>query len=108
MIDSGTVSTVKEIAERQASEIDRLMLLKVADVLHSMNMASYQCGIQAEELRKMRWGANEDGLYQCPYESACKCRMDERCEGCETWSQATQHSPQLPTERGDRSDTTSG
>ena len=27
-------------------------------------------------------------LYQCPYEAACRCRMDEPCKGCETWAKA--------------------
>ena len=31
---------------------------------------------------------NENELYQCPYEKACKCRMDEPCKGCETWAEA--------------------
>lgn len=26
-------------------------------------------------------------LYQCPYEKACKCSMDEPCLGCETWAE---------------------
>lgn len=25
-------------------------------------------------------------LYQCPYEPACRCAMDEGCNGCETFS----------------------
>lgn len=24
-------------------------------------------------------------LKQCPYNKACKCLMDEECEGCEEW-----------------------
>ena len=27
-----------------------------------------------------------DGLCQCPYEKATRCRMDEPCRGCETWA----------------------
>ena len=27
-------------------------------------------------------------FYQCPYNTACKCKMGEPCEGCETWAQA--------------------
>jgi len=27
-----------------------------------------------------------DGLYQCPYEKATRCRMDETCRGCEVWA----------------------
>jgi hypothetical protein len=25
-------------------------------------------------------------LYQCPYEPACKCKMDEPCPGCESFN----------------------
>ena len=25
-------------------------------------------------------------LYQCPYEKACMCSMEECCNGCETWA----------------------
>ena len=25
-------------------------------------------------------------MYQCPYEKACHCKMDEPCKGCETWA----------------------
>ncbi len=25
-------------------------------------------------------------LYQCPYEGACMCDMEEPCNGCETWA----------------------
>ena len=25
-----------------------------------------------------------DGLRQCPFEKACRCLMDEPCDGCET------------------------
>jgi len=28
----------------------------------------------------------KDKLYQCPYDKATKCRMDEPCKGCETWA----------------------
>ena len=27
-----------------------------------------------------------DGLCQCPYDKATRCRMDEPCRGCETWA----------------------
>ena len=27
-------------------------------------------------------------LYQCPYEAACKCSMEDPCKGCETWAKA--------------------
>lgn len=27
-------------------------------------------------------------LYQCPYEEACMCSMEEPCNGCETWAKA--------------------
>lgn len=26
-------------------------------------------------------------LYQCPYELACKCDMQDPCLGCETWAE---------------------
>ena len=26
-------------------------------------------------------------LNQCPFEKACKCAMDEPCEGCETFAE---------------------
>lgn len=29
---------------------------------------------------------SDHDLKQCPYEPACKCKMDEPCEGCETWA----------------------
>ena len=35
-------------------------------------------------------------LYQCPYEIACKCAMDEPCNGCESFK------PNLVTEAIDR------
>jgi len=25
-------------------------------------------------------------LYQCPYDAASKCCMEEPCKGCETWA----------------------
>lgn len=25
-------------------------------------------------------------LYQCPYEKACKCSLEDPCKGCETWA----------------------
>lgn len=34
------------------------------------------------------FGRDENGLKQCPYDKACRCRMDEPCEGCETWARA--------------------
>jgi hypothetical protein len=24
-------------------------------------------------------------MYQCPYDEACKCSMEDGCAGCETW-----------------------
>ncbi len=27
-------------------------------------------------------------LYQCPYEEACMCDMEEPCNGCETWAKS--------------------
>ena len=29
----------------------------------------------------------KEELYQCPYEEACQCAMDEHCNGCETWAE---------------------
>lgn len=26
------------------------------------------------------------GMYQCPYNKSCHCKMDEPCRGCETWA----------------------
>lgn len=39
-----------------------------------------------EVAEEMGYGKDEDEeLKQCPYNKACKCIMDEPCEGCEEY-----------------------
>lgn len=38
------------------------------------------------DVSKMVDGA-ETGLYQCPFDKACKCHMKDPCEGCETFAE---------------------
>ena len=64
----------------------------VSKIYMVRGITGHTCKIDVlDEMRRIselmkKEGTNE--LYQCPYETACRCRMDEPCKGCETWSKA--------------------
>ena len=38
-------------------------------------------------------------LYQCPYDAASKCCMEEPCKGCETWAIAQKEQEETNRDR---------